>query len=69
MKKHKKKRKTPIPKGKRRKYQYRCIDGNWTYYPSAYCKYHQGVLTAGLMATHRCKQRNCRRLDETQKFE
>lgn len=65
----KKKKKPYIPKGERKKYQYECIDGNWTYYPVAYCKYHQGVLTAGLMHTHRCRERQCWRLDETRNYE
>lgn len=67
--KQKKKKKPFIPKGKRMKWQYRCIDGNWSYYPVAYCHYHQGCLTERLLHTHRCRERQCRRLDETQEFE
>ncbi|MEY8366282.1 hypothetical protein AALA22_11645 [Anaerovoracaceae bacterium 41-7] len=65
----KKKRRYRTSHDRRTEYMYKCIDENWTFYPVAYCKYHQGVLTAGLMATHRCKQRNCRRLDEGVDFE
>ena len=36
---------------KRCKYMYECIDGNWTYYPIAYCDHYKGVLTRGLMHT------------------
>ena len=46
----KKKKYHPNHKGQTRcKYQYECIDGNLTFYPVALCKYHQGVLTQGLM--------------------
>ena len=38
-----------IPKTKN---LYFCIDGNFTYYPLAYCTYHHGVVTQGLMDTH-----------------
>ena len=54
---------------KRTGWQYRCIDNNWTYYPVAYCKYKKGCLTEGLMHTHRCKERKCKRLDLTVEFE
>jgi hypothetical protein len=66
LKTKKKKRKDHHTGEKRTKFQYQCIDGNWTYYPLAYCEYYDGVLTRGLMHTHRCRNRNCRRLhDET----
>lgn len=48
---------------------YECIDGNWTYYPIAYCDHYKGVLTRGLMHTHRCNERNCPRLQEGDDFE
>lgn len=51
------------------KYYYQCIDGNWTKYPVAYCLYHKGELTKGLMDTHRCKQRKCPRLCEGEIYE
>lgn len=35
------------------------IDGNFSYYPSAFCVVHNGFLTKGLMDTHRCEKRNC----------
>lgn len=43
-------------------HQYLSIDGNWTHHPMAYCTFHHGVLTQGLIDTHRCVQRNCARL-------
>lgn len=48
---------------------YLCIDGNWTWYPCAYCYYHKGVLTKKLMKTHKCKERQCKRLNEEMKFD
>lgn len=69
MKQKKRKKRPKAPRGKRTEWLYRCIDGNWTYYPAAYCKYHQGVLTEGLLQTHRCRQRQCKRLDEGTEFE
>lgn len=35
------------------------IDGNFTHYPTAYCRTHQAYLTKGLEDTHRCVQRQC----------
>ena len=35
------------------------IDGNYTLYPTAYCKVHGGYLTHGLMDIHRCEKRKC----------
>jgi hypothetical protein len=35
------------------------IDGNWSFYPVAFCVYHTGYLTQGLIDTHRCDKRNC----------
>lgn len=66
---NRKKKKLCIPKGERMEWQYKCIDGNWSYYPVAYCKYYDGVLTEGLIHTHRCREKECNRLDETQEFE
>ena len=54
---------------KRCKFDYECIDGNMTFYPVAYCEYHKGVLTRGLMKTHKCKERECHRLKEGMDFE
>lgn len=39
------------------------IDGNFSYYPVAYCKYHSAYLTQGLVETHRCEKRHCRRYE------
>lgn len=44
------------------RYKVQLIDGNFTYYPVAYCKYHQAFMTEGLMTTHRCVKRKCKRL-------
>lgn len=38
----------------------RLIDGNWSFYPAAFCAYHDGYLTQGLIDTHRCNKRNCK---------
>ena len=45
-------------------WEYRLIDNNWTRHPVAYCKRYHGYLTEGLMKTHKCRSRNCRRLQE-----
>lgn len=37
------------------------IDGNYSYYPVAFCKFHKAFLTQGLMEVHRCPQRKCPR--------
>lgn len=44
--------------------KYQLIDGNFTHYPVAYCEFHQLWLTEGLMNTHRCEPRKCRRLQK-----
>lgn len=36
------------------------IDGNWTFYPDAFCKAHGAYLTQGLIDTHRCVKRQCK---------
>lgn len=38
-------------------------DGNFTYYPVAYCKKHKAYLTQGLIDTHKCQQRECQGLE------
>ena len=35
------------------------IDGNFSYYPVAYCTSKKAFLTVGLADTHRCKIRQC----------
>jgi len=35
------------------------IDGNYSYYPVAFCKCHNAFLTQGLIDTHRCDKRHC----------
>lgn len=48
-----------MKQGKETQYEYKCIDGNWTIYPVAYCSYHKGVLTAKMIKVHKCyKKRN-----------
>jgi hypothetical protein len=37
------------------------IDGNYSFYPDAFCKYHGAYLTQGLIDTHRCLHRQCPR--------
>ena len=39
------------------------IDGNWTKHPVAYCKWYKGVLTEKLMKVHKCKKKQCKRLE------
>ena len=53
---------TKMNKRKPDEWEYRCIDGNWTKRPAAYCTYHHGVLTEALMKVHKCKERECKRL-------
>lgn len=57
--------------GKKHKerWEYRTIDNNWTYKPTAYCSYYDGVLTERLEKVHRCVKRRCRRYDDTVIFE
>lgn len=35
------------------------IDGNFSFYPVAYCLHHKAFMTHGLVQTHRCEQRKC----------
>lgn len=35
------------------------IDGNWGFYPVAYCKRYKGHLTIGQMEVHNCTAREC----------
>lgn len=43
----------------RQQVKFELIDGNMTYYPSAYCKAHGAFLSIGLEQTHRCDKRHC----------
>ena len=45
------------------------IDGNFSFYPVAYCLYHKAFMTHGLVDTHRCEQRNCPRLRKVTKHD
>lgn len=49
---------------KRQKDKYILIDGNYSFYPAAYCRYYQAWLTVGLLETHRCAERQCGRLEK-----
>lgn len=40
------------------------IDGNVSRYSVAYCTWHAGFLTIGLMETHECKISGCPYLEE-----
>ena len=42
----------------------RLYDGNFSYYPVAYCKIHGAYLTQGLVDVHRCEKRNCTGLEK-----
>lgn len=35
------------------------IDGNFSFYPVAFCKAHRAFLTNGLCDTHKCVKRGC----------
>ena len=54
---------------KKTEFEYLTIDGNWTNHPVAFCHYYRGALTRGLMHTHKCSEKNCRRLNKKYKFE
>ena len=58
-----------LPMKNQKMYEYKCIDGNWTKHPVAFCTRYSGVLTKGLMKTHRCEERNCPRLKRGVEFE
>ena len=44
--------------------KFELIDGNYSYYPVAYCKCHGAYLTQGLIDTHRCSKRKCNGFEE-----
>lgn len=44
-------------------YKVQLYDGNWSYYPNAYCRTHGAYLTQGLIDTHKCQQRECQGLE------
>lgn len=48
----------------RQKEEHILIDGNFSFFPVAYCKYYQAWLTVGLLETHRCAERQCLRLEK-----
>lgn len=45
------------------------IDGNYSFYPEGFCKYHGAFLTQGLLDTHRCLQRKCPRFRKVEQDE
>ena len=45
------------------------IDGNFSRYPEAFCNYYGGYLTRGIMDTHRCDKRDCKRLIPRERFD
>nr|DAE54313.1 MAG TPA: hypothetical protein [Caudoviricetes sp.] len=49
---------------KRQEEKHVLIDGNYSFYPAAYCKHYQAWLTVGLLETHRCAERQCGRLEK-----
>ena len=51
------------------RFYYETIDGNWTNHPVAFCHHYRCALTRGLMRTHKCNERECKRLDKNYKFE
>lgn len=59
-------RQTGVPKTNK---YYETIDGNWTNHPVAFCWHYKGALTGGMMHTHNCYDRQCKRLDKNYKFE
>lgn len=64
-----KKRKNPHEGVPRTKEYYETIDGNWTNHPVAFCYRYRGALTRGLMHTHKCCDRDCKRLNKNYRFE
>lgn len=38
------------------------IDGNYSFYPVAFCSQYKAYLTCGLADTHRCQERECPKL-------
>lgn len=49
---------------KRQKEKHILIDGNYSFFPAAYCKHYQAWPTVGLMQVHRCAERQCGRLEK-----
>lgn len=48
----------------RQKEKHILIDGNFSFFPVAYCEHYHAFLTVGLMEVHRCAERQCGRLDK-----
>ncbi len=58
--KRKHERKNDLPP--RQKDAYQLIDNNWTHYPVAYCDHYKGWLSLGQIQTHRCHERQCKKI-------
>ena len=67
--KRRKKRKKFLKPGDYFNDEFELIDGNFTHYPVAYCNHYGRFLTAGLIHTHRCRQRNCKKLRSLEQVE
>ena len=59
IKEQRKRRKERLKDSVRMEDTFELIDGNWSFYPVAYCTSHGGYLTQGLVDTHRCIERSC----------
>jgi hypothetical protein len=44
---------------KRQDSLYELIDGNMSYFPYAYCRYHKGYLTKNMVILHKCGEKRC----------
>lgn len=64
-----KRRRKNLKESKPSEFFYQCIDGNWSNRCVGYCHRYHGALTVGLMKCHRCKERNCHRLEEGAGFD
>ena len=57
------------PKGIWREAEYELIDGNFSHFAVAFCENYSGYLTIGLMDTHGCERRNCKKLRSLEQVE
>lgn len=49
--------------------EFELIDGNFTHYPVAFCEHYERFLSAGLIQTHRCRNRKCKKLLSLEQIE
>lgn len=47
---------------------YLLIDGNYSFYPYAFCKRKGAYLTMGLANTHKCVERECEQFERIYKY-